>query len=258
MWLVFIFYIFAQQESYKDIVSKAQRLTLLRERPKAVQMLKLVLDKKQLQPNEKQEVVAAFDRITEVFLKDRTQTLYSKAISLKSKDTVRALDALEEALSLEPYNILLHLEKAVIAVKSDGCKDDAEMAKKGLEVNPYYKEMLGIYYQAHVCLDQSLDINIDSAVSPEGIEAIYINALQSFLVKDYARALNSIDQGIKSHKYAAHLYWVKDKILQVKGLSQENNYSLWRQACKQDENPLKKYPWTIDVCSQLLKAENSN
>ena len=116
------------RESAKDIVEKAQNLLLQRDRQQALHILSGAIRREKQKP-QLQELVTALDGVATYFLSDRSQQTYEAAISLRRSDIVQAQQRLQEALLMEPDNLLLVVENARLSIARRECKQAIQLLR---------------------------------------------------------------------------------------------------------------------------------
>lgn len=116
------------RESAKDIVEKAQNLLLQRDRQQALHILSGAI-RREKQKAQLHELVTAFDGVATYFLSDRSQQTYEAAISLRRSDIAQAQSRLQEALVMEPDNLLLVVENARLSIARRECKQAIQLLR---------------------------------------------------------------------------------------------------------------------------------
>lgn len=146
----------SQKETYKDIISIAQNLSLQKDRLQATQTLIRAL-KKEKSLVARKELISALSDLCEIFYSDKTQQLYESGESLRFESPQTALDRYNEALKLEPGNVsvLRGIGRAQLALGA--CDKVLESAQLALEANPFSEDLQLLKAQALSCLVRTKD-----------------------------------------------------------------------------------------------------
>ncbi|PWU18991.1 MAG: hypothetical protein C5B49_06450 [Bdellovibrio sp.] len=97
-------------ENYKDVIERAQQLSLRHERSRAIQLLLKTVQKDAKKGTAPKEVSAALEDIAMDFYGEKSQQLYELAISNRLNNPPMALQWLTEAQKVEPDNAQIRLE----------------------------------------------------------------------------------------------------------------------------------------------------
>ncbi len=95
----------SQLENYRDLIQKAQNLTLQRDRLQASQILVRALRREPKGSTGYKELVRALEELTTVFYTNKAQSAYSAGESLMIAKPKEAIEPLQEALRLEEGNV---------------------------------------------------------------------------------------------------------------------------------------------------------
>ena len=140
----------AKPETYKDIIEKAQNLSLQRDRPQAMSLLVSAIKKESKKSSAPKELFAALDEISFIFFSDKAQQSYELALSLAQSNPQLAATKLAEALRIEPENFAVQLEQARQLITVD-CGQGATAVQKLAELNPFSEYILLAQAQAYLC-----------------------------------------------------------------------------------------------------------
>ena len=142
-------------ENYKDIIAKAQNLTLQRDRLQASQVLLRAIEREPKNSVAYKELVKALDELTSVFYTERAQAAFivgEGALETKPKE---AIDSFQDALRLEEANVAVLKALARTYLVLDDC-DKAEGHLKTAEgLNPISPEILLLRLQTASCAKNS-------------------------------------------------------------------------------------------------------
>lgn len=113
----------ANTETYKDIIQKAQTLSLQKERGHAVQLLTSSVARESKKGPPPKELVSALEEVASLFLSDKAQQLYELALSLRENEPQMALQKLSDAAKLEPDNLQIQLEQFRVSAILGNCNE---------------------------------------------------------------------------------------------------------------------------------------
>lgn len=117
-------------ETYKDIIDKAQALSLQKERGHAVQLLISSIDRESKKGPPPKELVQALEDVASMFLSEKAQQLYELAISLRVNDPGTSLQKQNEAARLEADNLHIQLEQFRLHLTLGNCNEGATVAER--------------------------------------------------------------------------------------------------------------------------------
>ncbi|MBX3019293.1 MAG: hypothetical protein KF767_15505 [Bdellovibrionaceae bacterium] len=113
----------ANTETYRDIIEKAQTLSLQKERGHALQLLTSSLTRESKKGPAPKELVTALEEVASLFLSDKAQQLYELALSLRENEPQLALQKLADAAKLEPDNLQIQLEQFRVSSILGNCNE---------------------------------------------------------------------------------------------------------------------------------------
>jgi tetratricopeptide (TPR) repeat protein len=144
------------KESYKDLVTIAQNLSLQRDRIQATQLLVRGL-KKEKSTVARKELIRVLNELSDVFYTDKAQQLFELGESLRFENPQMALDRYNEALKIEPgnLNIIRGIGRAQLALGV--CDKVSEMAQTAFDMNPFADDLVLMRAQALSCLAKTKD-----------------------------------------------------------------------------------------------------
>lgn len=157
-FFIFMFYVCAdagvgknKTESYKDIIEKAQNLSLQKDRQQATVILVQALKRETPTSKAYSELKKALNDNVGVFYSEKTQQLYELAISIRKIDLIQAQAKITEALRLEPDNQTVLLENVRIVLAKGDCTTATELLQKMRLFNPFEEAILLAQAQAAIC-----------------------------------------------------------------------------------------------------------
>lgn len=122
----------AKLETYKDLILKAQNLTLQRDRLQASQILLRGLAREKRGSVAYRELLKALDELTGLFYTEKAQMLHSAAEAMMDSKPREAADVFQEALRIEDGNLTILKSMARAYLLSLDC-DKADTAIKAAE-----------------------------------------------------------------------------------------------------------------------------
>lgn len=163
-------------ETYRDIIDKAQALSLQKERSHALQLLSSSIVRESKKGPAPRELVAALEEIAFLFLSDKAQQQYELALSLRPNEPQLALQRLNDAAKLEPDNVQIQLEQFRLGAILGNCGEAASSIQK-------------------------LQMALPS------LEALKLAAAQAFLCQGQFQGASEIRAGIDLKKNPLALFW---------------------------------------------------
>lgn len=113
----------ANTETYRDIIEKAQTLSLQKERAHAVQLLNSSIARESKKGSPPKELLAALEEVASLFLSDKAQQQYELALSLRANEPQMSLQKLNEAAKLEADNMHVQLEQFRVSAILGNCSE---------------------------------------------------------------------------------------------------------------------------------------
>ena len=225
------------KESYKDIIQKAQNLTLQQDRLQASQVLVRVIKSETYNKKAQEELKKTLNDISTIFYTEKTQKLYEYAKSLLRESPQESLDKITEALKAEPNNILSLLWSARLSLFLGKCEDANLSTTKALEINPFYPQLQLADLQVKACLQNSEQMN-KAASEYKHLETTYplyyhmALAQKFFVQKQYPQATYHIDRAKQIDKEFPEIYFWESQILEKQELPIIDAASRYVRSCK--------------------------
>lgn len=253
-----------QLETYKDLIAKAQNLTLQRDRLQASQILLRAIARETKNSVGYKELTKALQELTTVFYTERAQSAFIAGeanLPLKPKE---ALDSFQESLRLEDGNVTVLKAIARQHLIVGDCEKADASVKQAETLDPYSPEVFLLRLQTWDCskatsfLEEKLFTSDSQLV---GVEP-FVRGLQiKDLIrrKDLKKAKTTLDKWAAGSKdYPEVAYWTFElsktgAIAPSKGVdkSAANRYL---QLC-QNLTARKRKTYNLDV--DLCKAKES-
>lgn len=174
------------QESHKDLIQKAQNLTLQHDRLQASQVLIRAIQREQKGSPAHKDLMKALEELTSVFYTERAQSAFVAGESLMDTKPREAIDSYAEALRLEDGNVavLKALGRAHLFV---GECDKAEGYVRSAEgLNPFSPEVILLRVQVLGCSKNSDGLEAKLAAAQTDLEPVMKYA-RGVEIKDLAR-----------------------------------------------------------------------
>lgn len=174
------------QESYKDLIQKAQNLTLQHDRLQASQVLIRSIQREQKGSVAHKELMKTLEELTTVFYTERAQSTYVLGESLIETKPREAIDAYAEALRLEDGNVaaLKALARAHLFLSECDKADGYVRSAEGL--NPFSPEVILLRVQVLGCSKNSDGLEAKMAAAQTDLEPLMKYA-RGVEIKDLAR-----------------------------------------------------------------------
>lgn len=221
-FLVALFFVFALDakeslENYKDLISKAENLTIQHDRLKASQVLLQGLAKEKKLSPAWRALKNHLDEISTVFFADKTQKIYELAQSMYYSNAPQALSKYQQGLAMEPDNLELiaGAVRAHLALKQ--CTSAKELIAKGLGINPFYSDLLLLDLKTRVCLSdyenfENLFNEREADLKSQRAILLVTKATWKWATGQASVAKQIIDLAIKEDPQFSEGYYLKWKI----------------------------------------------
>lgn len=144
----------ANTETYRDIIEKAQTLSLQKERGHALQLLTSSLARESKRGPAPKELVSALEEVASLFLSDKAQQLFELALSLRENEPQMALQKLADAAKLEPDNLQIQLEQFRVSSILGNCNEAAPAVLKVFDSLSTLEVVRLAGVQAQLCRNQ--------------------------------------------------------------------------------------------------------
>ncbi|HEX4922682.1 MAG TPA: hypothetical protein VFV50_01300, partial [Bdellovibrionales bacterium] len=229
------------RETYKDLITAAQNLSLQKDRLQATQILTRALQKEKSLAARK-ELLTSLGELSEVFYTEKAQHLFELGESLRFDQPALALERYSESLKLEPGNISVLRAMARAQLALGACDRVSETAAQGLELNPYSEELLLLRAQALSCLFKTKDskLVLDKADTKKSPLRFYFEAvkIQNLVFED---KLGMAEEDLK-------------KLIEQDPAFPESYYWMGQIKMKQKAEPLEWNQKYVRLCQALTPA----
>ena len=158
----------ARIETFKDLIEKAQNLTLQQDRLQTSQVLIRGIQKENKNSVAYHELARALESLTSLFYSEKAHALFSSAQSMAQTKPKEAADLYVEALRLEDSNLSLikGLARAQLNLADCGKADSTTLQAEG--VDPYSLEVKLLRLQVLAC--QKSFASLKALLATESVE----------------------------------------------------------------------------------------
>ncbi len=174
------------QESYKNLIQKAQNLTLQHDRLQSSQVLIRAIQREQKGSPAHKELMKTLEELTTVFYTEKAQSAFVAGESLIESKPREAIDSYVEALRLEDGNvsILKALARAHLFVSECDKADGYVRSAEGM--NPFSPEVILLRVQTLGCSKNSDGLEAKMAAAQSDLEPL-MKFARGIEIKDLAR-----------------------------------------------------------------------
>lgn len=162
-------------ETYKDLIEKAQNLTLQRDRLQASQVLIRGIQKESKNSQAYKELTRALTALASLFYSEKAHGLYFSAQSMAATKPKEAVEIFNEALRLEDSNLSLLLGAARSQLELLDCSKADSVTAQAEGIDPYSPEVKLLRLQVLEC--QKAFVAMGELLSNENVE---LEPLQKF------------------------------------------------------------------------------
>lgn len=139
------------EETYRDLIQKAQNLTLQQDRLQTSQILIRGIQRENRGSQAYRELVRALDNLTGVFYTEKAQNLFAHAESVADTKSREAIEPFQEAIKAEDRNVTVLKAVARLHLRLEECDKADIRVKQAEEVNPYSAEIRLLRLQTFAC-----------------------------------------------------------------------------------------------------------
>lgn len=249
-----------QLETYKDLIAKAQNLTLQRDRLQASQILLRAIAREPKNSVGYKELTKALQELTTVFYTERAQSAFIAGeanLPLKPKE---ALESFQESLRLEDGNVTVLKAIARQHLIQGECEKADGFVKSAENLDPYSAEVYLLRLQAWDCakatsfLEEKL---FTSDAQLIGVEP-YVRGLQMrelIRKSEFKKAKTTLEKWAAGSKdYPEVSYWTFELSKAQGSAPDKAAAARYVQLC-QNLTPRKRKSYNLDV--DLCKARET-
>ncbi len=221
----------ATRETYKDIIHKAQTLTLQQDRLQAAQVLKRAIENESSKKIEL-ELRKALHEVTTIFYSEKGQSIFEYGRSLFRASPLEAQEKLSLALKEEPGNITVLVEQARLSLFLGKCEDAEATTVLAQNINPYEEDAALLLSQAKACLQKTEDA-IESLKKTEQSVYAFVVYAQSYLQKgDVAQAQSYLNLAKLADAQFPEIYFWDLQIKKKQSRAIEDSVFQYVKLCK--------------------------
>ena len=251
-----------QKESYRELISKSQNLSLQHDRLQACQVLIRAIQKEPRTSMSYRELKNTLESLSGMFYTDQAQATYAQGESLLDAKPKEAIEKYQEALKLEEGNMTLLKALARAQLRIDDCR----AADRTLQLAESFDSISAEYYllklQALKCHKD--DVAIVDALETgdsnlEGVEKYLkvFNLEQSFSKKDYKKAKQQLSSWEQVMPDYPEIYFWRWQISLAQLTPEKAMGQKYVQLCKAlSPRKRKSYNLDVDLCKSVEDVES--
>ena len=218
-WIFFIIFFlsgifksYAEVDSYKESMEKAENLILQRDRDQAIQVLLNALQKEKNKATVL-ELKKKIEELGSVFLSDKAQQYFETALSGKRKNISQSLSKMNEASRVEADNIQIVSELVRLHILKGDCNKAQDLILKHYNKNKNDENILLSMAQIQQCLgamDQYFSVRsyVDTKKIVESYDWQILELQREIFEKDKLKAKERLANLLKMDaKNPQNLYW---------------------------------------------------
>lgn len=243
------------EENYKDLIQKAQNLTLQQDRLQASQVLIRGIRREARSGFAYRELVRTLGELSTVFYSGKTQDLFATGESLAEAKPREAVEHYLEALKLEDRNVSILKALARLQLRLEECDKAEVRVKAAEEVDPFSSEIRLLRLQVMACQKNFDQLAVRLANKDSSKETDFeiaeklargLLVLDLFHRKDFKKAKAVIAAWeIQAPDFPEVFYW-KWRLAQESEGSDRVSAAKYIQLC-QNLTPRKRKIFSLDV-----------
>ncbi len=242
-------------EQPDELIKKAKKLILLRDRLQACQILSRSAKKWDYTSAEAKEIRESLNELSRIFFTEKAQQSFEFARSKSYSKWNEATESFLQAQKEEPKNLLVLEYLSYQYLHRGDCKKVLENADLALQMNPYDKTFYAIKAQALACLNLSQELQLlFTSITPDWnmntMPAWILAKVQSFFqLKRYVEMEMAIEKLQELQPdFPETDYW-RGLLYEKTNQDPHSTYKSYLEKCKLQNNELRqKYPWEPRVC----------
>jgi tetratricopeptide (TPR) repeat protein len=244
----------SQLETYRDLIQKAQNLTLQRDRLQTSQVLSRALGREAKGSTAFKELVRALDELTGVFYTDKAQNLFAVAETNSENKPREAIDNYLEALRIEDGNVTVLKALARAYLRAGDCDRADSTVKSAESVNGFSVEVKLLRLQVIDCQKKPelLTSQLSSTVADLEAAEPFSKGLQMkdlLRRKDLKKAKSALAQWENQNPENPELYYWKWQYGKQAGAEDRSAALRYSQLCQNmSARKRKSYNLDVDLC----------
>lgn len=241
-------------ETYKDLIAKAQNLTLQRDRLQTSQILVRAIEQESNHASEREELIRALDELSTIFYTEKSQMLYATAESLFETKPKDAIDKLVESLRNEEGNLSILVSLARGLIMSQECNRAETYIQQAEKLNPYYGQVKLLRLQVLDCQNKMEELSTSLKISDPFLET-FAEPLRTLRMKDLWRQedIKQMKNVVGSWELSSpdypEVYFWKWRLSQKQKVNDRASALKYSQLCQTlTPRKRKKYALDVDLC----------
>lgn len=260
----------SKNETYKDIIQKAQSLILQKDRAQAQLILESALNretKKKVKDNASEELRLALFNMSRMFLSDKAHGLYELSLSLVTNDIPQAIQRIDEGLKIEPDNMQLINQSIRLQLVKNECQSAKSIFQKNKFDNKIHidSEVDLLLAQIEFCSDKydflKLKLTSKDHKKSEKIKLLWseLEVIRAIRERNFAQAKDTLSEMKKIDSDYIELNYL-EWLLELKSENLKNlaSYSQKYIISCRNLNSTKVRPYILNpwFCQRVAEVEN--
>ncbi len=250
----------SEQSNYKEIIARAQQLSLQQARSEAQQML-LTGIQKEKDLKGRAALITTLKKLSEIFYTDKAQKLYEQGNVLIRQKPAEAMKAFKAVLEIEPKNtkVLTTLGRTYLLLGQ--CKDSLETSHVLDGLNPFNNENFLLQIQARTCLQdfESLEKDIEEKDVREPAIGLHLNlalAQMHYFKGELGESFKYLQRAEKiSEAFPENYYW-ENQILEKLNKPATESAKKYVKLCKTlARSDWAKFEYEPRMCQEYKSIE---
>jgi len=238
-------------ENYKDLILKAQNLSLQQDRLQASQVLIRGIQRESRGSQAYKELVRSLDELTGLFYTERAQAAFATGESLAFTKPREAVDAYEQALKFEDRNVTVLKALARLYLRGDECDPADTRVRQAEETNPYSAEVKLLRLQVLSCQKNGKALMSRFATYEQDIESVKkfsygLRIKELVRTKDLKKARALLSEWETALPDYPEVYYWKWEISKASNSPDRLAAAKYLQLC-QGLSPRKRNQYSVDV-----------
>lgn len=251
----------AKVENYQDIITKAQNLSLQRDRLQATQILIRAAEKEKVGGKAHKSLLASLEQLSTMFYSEKAQREYELAESLLGGKDELAISKYQAAMGLEEGNLTILVGLAAVLIKNADCAKAGGIIETAKTFNPFSQDLRVLQIKNQICLDTNkpdLAKIKDEAtfLEPGSLWLSEARFLLAYWSGEEERAKIFLKEfGHKDAKYPEFYYWkwkVFENMKQERALAGQTYLELCKSLSFEKR---KRYRLEPMLCSRIAEVE---
>lgn len=246
--------------SYKDIIERAQQLSLKQERKEAQQYLLSAIEKEK-DIKTKSVLVGTLKKLSEIFYTDKAQKIFEQGNAQVRQKPTEALRAFKQVLELEPNNTKVLVSMGRTYLLLGQCRDSFATSENLEGLDPYSQDNFLLKIQAQTCLKEfdDLEQNITARDVKDPEIALHLDlalAQMSYFKGQFSDAIKYVQKAIKLNEGFPENYYWENQILEKMSKPSLESAKKYVKLCKtMSKTDLSKFEREPRLCQEYKGIE---